>query len=225
MSCLLSTRVASSLSKLAEQLEKLDCDGESIRVWVFADHTSRIKAQKALCELGFDIEILSAYKPLLHYFLESVDLSNQTFERVEIFYPQNQHAAPTRFLLEAYPLGALTDSKPVVFTADSNLESHYRIRLYQAQQDVKEIAVLAPNIVCQSATRERMLRPTGWIQVRDKQGRLSKEQRLESDFEQVFELVMTSIQAYDWPSHSPYFERLVIDVKVPYQDDAIGYEH
>ncbi len=225
MSCLLSTRVVSGLSKLAEQLDKLDCDGESIRVWVFADHTSRTKAQKALRELGFDIEILSAYKPLLHYFLESVDLSNQTFERVEIFYPQNQHAAPTRFLLEAYPLAALIDSKSVLFTADPNLASHYRIRVYRAQQDVQEIVVLAPNIVCQSATGELVFRPTGWIQVLDKQGRLSKELRLESDFEQVFELLMTSIQAYDWPSHSPYFERLVIDVKVPYQDDAIGYEH
>jgi hypothetical protein len=79
--------------------------GTKIEAWVFDDEKSRRKAEAILAAAGVEAKFRSAYKPLLHFFLEEVDLEN--LSALHVVYPVHRACPKNRFLLEAYPLAGL----------------------------------------------------------------------------------------------------------------------
>ena len=80
--------------------------GTSLEAWVFEDEAARRAAEATLAGLGrAGPHFRSAYKPLLHFFLEEIELSG--LSAVTIFTPSHPLAVENRFRLEAYPLAGL----------------------------------------------------------------------------------------------------------------------
>ena len=79
--------------------------GTKLEAWLFDDAASRKAAEQKLASFGVKAALRSAYKPLLHFFLEEVDRA--ALASVVVRYPQHEGAPQNRFLLEAYPLAAL----------------------------------------------------------------------------------------------------------------------
>jgi len=76
--------------------------GHTLEVWLFEGVQARQALAKQMQQRGIRARVRSAYKPLLHAFLEEIDTSQLT--SVVIEYPLHETADPRRFLLEGYPL-------------------------------------------------------------------------------------------------------------------------
>ncbi|MBU2359881.1 MAG: peptidase M14, partial [Alphaproteobacteria bacterium] len=86
-----------------------------VTVWVFEDGEARQQAQNRLRAAGLQVRILAAYKPLIHFFIEEVDLADVA--EIDVRYPVHPAAPSPRFMIEAYPLSALVAHRPLRFTA------------------------------------------------------------------------------------------------------------
>ena len=75
--------------------------GVQLDVWVFADAATRRAAEARLAEAGVAACIRSAFKPLLHFFLEEAEPG---FAAAQVAYPVHPAAPANRYLVEAYPL-------------------------------------------------------------------------------------------------------------------------
>ena len=81
--------------------------GAHLEGWLFEDAQARRAPRPAWPRPACRRRFRSAYKPLLHYFLEEVERDGLI--AAEIRYPLHEHAQAKRFTLEAYPLVALLD--------------------------------------------------------------------------------------------------------------------
>ena len=61
-----------------------------VEAWLFEDGPARRQAEKALAAAGVTARFRSAYKPLVHFFLEEADLAGVT--SVEVRYPRHKSA-------------------------------------------------------------------------------------------------------------------------------------
>src|SRR5471030_1671318 len=102
MTSLLEVDIPRTLDEIVRDHAK---PGTSLEAWIFEDERMRSAAEAALAEAGVRARIRSAYKPLLHFFLEEVELSGLT--AVTIRTPSHSLAVANRFRLEAYPLAGL----------------------------------------------------------------------------------------------------------------------
>ena len=100
--------------------------GAAVEAWLFEDEAARREAETALASAGVSARLRSAYKPLLHAFLEEIE--TEGLASATIRYPVHPAAVPDRFLLEAYPLTALLDGVELRFEpGDETLR--YRVAL------------------------------------------------------------------------------------------------
>ncbi|UTV30817.1 M14 family zinc carboxypeptidase [Photobacterium atrarenae] len=236
MSQIFTTTISSSLVALVEQLRDTRYHGCTVEAWVFSDRASRRAAEASLRAIGVQARIRSAYKPLLHFFLEDVlqdglleptapSESADSLEAVEITYPVREHAEPKRFLLEAYPLAALIRCDNLTFTPVGGQQEYYTVTAHLVSGEVRRFQVFAPNHVHVSACETTYLSPTGWLRVDDRAGSLIRDEHFVTDYEKAFTTVMTQIQNHGWPAQGPYFEQLEIHVAVPACDEPMGYGH
>ncbi|QUJ68955.1 hypothetical protein KDD30_07780 [Photobacterium sp. GJ3] len=225
MSHLSSGTSRSTLEALIDGFSHKDYQGFQLEVWVFADHPTRLAAEKKLRQLGIEARIFSAYKPLVHFFLESFSFEQYPSQSIEIGYPVSPHASEKRFLLEAYPLGAMLKDKPLRFFPDETCSDCYSVTFCNELDESKTVTVFAPNHVSSSITGEESLSPTGWIKLYNPQGECLRDERLATDYEKVFQALMNVVQSYPWPEKPPYFERLCVRVAIPVKDEPVGYEH
>ncbi|MGH6862235.1 MAG: hypothetical protein ACRECY_18450 [Phyllobacterium sp.] len=72
--------------------------GTQLQAWLFDDAASRRAAEAQLSVFGVEAKLCSAYKPLLHFFLEEVDLP--ALKSIKIAYPVHGACPQNRFLLE-----------------------------------------------------------------------------------------------------------------------------
>ncbi|CAN7647419.1 M14 family metallopeptidase [Rhizobium sp. LjRoot98] len=208
-----------SFERTLDQLAARAVPGDSFEAWTFDDRESRAAAERALSERGITARIRSAYKPLLSFFLEEVDLKG--VEAIEIRYPVHPAASDNRFRLETYPLGALVGEAKIAFVPRADGGFFYEVVLTGADIE-QSVTVLAPNRVHQDRTGQTNLSPTGWLR---RAGETIGE-RLETDYEVVFETAISAIADYDWGQDEPYFEELNIRIGHPSSDEplAIGDE-
>ena len=68
--------------------------GASLEAWLFEDEAARRAAEATLAAAGVHARIRSAYKPLLHFFLEEIELSG--LSSATIFMPSHPLAAENR---------------------------------------------------------------------------------------------------------------------------------
>ncbi|MFK3780788.1 M14 family metallopeptidase [Agrobacterium sp. NPDC089420] len=188
--------------------------GQSFEAWTFDDGKSRRAAENRLREKGVSARIRSAYKPLLFTFLEDIDLAG--VEAIEVRYPVHESAPANRFRLEAYPLAALAGTAKIDFIARDDNAFHYDVALHRAA-GTETLTVLAPNRVHTDIVGETNVSPTGWF-------RLTGEdagERMETDYERLFEAATKAVASHDWDDAEPYFEELNIRVAHPAEDMAL----
>ncbi|AWN46029.1 peptidase M14 [Methylobacterium terrae] len=214
MTLLLDTTLPRSLDAL---LARPWPAGATVEAWLFEDAESRRAAERALAARGVAARLRSAYKPLLHAFLEEIDLSGVA--AIAVAYPVHPAAAPQRFLTEAYPLAALVGAVPLRFTAQEPRETDlpaYEVRLTLAKGGTREFGVPAPNRRHADAFGRALLSPTGWL------GDGGTGGRLETDYEAAFAQAMAAVTAHPWGEAEPFFEELSVRIGIPARDRALA---
>ena len=200
--------------------------GLSVEVWLFEDRVARGLLASRLAKVGARARVCSAYKPLLHYFLERAALSGMRDVIVE--YPCHPQAVATRFLSEAYPLAELaaqgTPWRWAALEASTELPC-YRVTWVDDRGELRFDEVLAPNALCADHLGRTCLVPSGYLRVTDpRSDRILVDEIIETEVEALFRATMVAIGEQTWGRQEPYFERLEIRADVPgtelYRDDG-----
>ncbi len=183
--------------------------GAEVEAWLFEDEIARRAAEARLAGLDVRARLRSAYKPLVHFFLEGADLDGLVAAHVR--YPVHPAAAPNRFTLEAYPLAGMLGDASLTFEAgDESL--WYDVELRYADGRLIRHRVFAPNHVALDHLREAALSPTGWLRASGEgaSGVVTCDERRATDIEQLFEAAVSTVVDHDWGQREPYFERLLL---------------
>ena len=212
MTSLLEVDIPRTLVELVQDHAK---PGTSLEAWVFEDEPARRAAEAALADAGVRARIRSAYKPLLHFFLEEVELSGLT--AVTVRTPGHALAAEGRFRIEAYPLAALLRGVALQFEKGTE-ELHYVVITEHGARRT-EHRVFAPNRERRSVLGECSLSPCGWLQGKP----------LATEYELTFDKIMQAVAGHAWPKTQPHFEVLEISVhtggieqRLPYADESVS---
>jgi len=192
--------------------------GKYLRAWTFDDRASRVEAEKRLTAAGVDAKIRSAYKPLLSFFLEEVDIA--TLKAVRVAYPVHANAPRNRFRLEAYPLAALVGDAAIEFVESEDAGLFYDVALTRKDGSTQNHRVFAPNRVHVDLVGETNLSPTGWLVTAPDAAGV----RLETEYEALFASAMKAIAQHDWGASEPYFEELNIYVELPAADEKLPHD-
>ncbi|MGV1754004.1 M14 family metallopeptidase [Agrobacterium sp. CG674] len=202
-----------------DELVRRAIPGQSLEAWTFDDARSRRDAERRLADKGVTAHIRSAYKPLLHAFLEEIDLAG--VDHIRISYPVHAAAPSNRFRLEAYPLAALVGQAEIEFVPREDDGFFYEVALSRGGE-TEALKVFAPNRVHVDVVGETNVSPTGWLR-RDSD---EAGERLETDYERLFSYAIQAVAEHDWGQDEPYFEELNIRVLFPCEDQplAIGDE-
>ncbi|MFC4171786.1 M14 family zinc carboxypeptidase [Microvirga sp. GCM10011540] len=222
MTILLNERVPRTLDTLLREWTGETRRGARLEAWLFENEPARREAERTLAEAGISARLHSAYKPLVHAFLEDIDMAD--LKRVAVRYPVHEEADPMRFLSEAYPLAALLDGVEAVFEP-GEADLTYRVRVEYTDGRAAEHEVFAPNRLRTNHLEQVDLTPTGWLKVTGLPGNAPDIDRaLETEIEIVFRKVMEAVAAHEWPAAEPYAETLAIDVTIPGIERSLGYD-
>lgn len=223
MTTLLDLSLPRTLDALVARFQAPEWPGMLVEAWVFEDREARRAAEATLRGRGFEARIRSAYKPLVHAFLEEIDLAGVT--EVTIGLPPE---APQRFQVEAFPLPGLVAPIPVSYGEGCTPE-HYEITLLRHGQP-EYLHVFAPNRRRPDPVGRDALSPTGWLRTFPPGcpvPNYNAPQR--TDYEDVFDAVIASVRAHRWPQATPFFETLEIAVgiggierKLPWHDECLS---
>jgi hypothetical protein len=221
MTTLLDERIPRTLDTLLREWARNDHRGVTLEAWLFEDEAARRTAEAVLSEVGVRARLRSAYKPLVHTFLEEIDTAD--LKRVTVRYPVHEEADRLRFLSEAYPLAALLDGIELLFKPGA-ADLTYLVTLEYTSGVVVEHVVFAPNRLRPNHLDEVDLTPTGWLKVTGRPDEASDlDEPLETEIEQVFHKVMAVVAAHEWPEAEPYAEMLAIDVMIPGIERPLDY--
>jgi hypothetical protein len=194
--------------------------GETVEFWCFEDEAARREAEAALKPKGIPARIRSAYKPLVHAFLE--ELPRDGLAAVRVAMPVVAEAVEGRFALEAYPLSALVGGASLAFEPGAAGLDHV-VTLFGTDGRESRHTVFAPNVVRPDHTGARILSPSGWLRI----GRPGEPPRIDEavacEIETLFLDVMAAIAAYPFAATEPQFERLVIEAAIPAIRRPLGY--
>jgi len=215
-----------TLDRTLAVLEAEPCCG-SAPVWLFETGAARRAAEARLLARGVRTTIRSAYKPLLHAFLEEIDLEG--IASVEIGYPVVTGVPVLRFLLECYPIDALIGTRTCTFRALAERELppdgvtgpdgapalHYEIVLGGGQGASRALSVPVPVRWCDGAAGRPVLRSCGW------QGGA-----LATDLETAFDRVLETVGSHPWSqaTDGPLFDRLTVEIAGPFEDVPLALD-
>ncbi|MEP3350618.1 MAG: peptidase M14 [Marinomonas sp.] len=225
MSSIFSTHISLTTDWLIKEFSQSDYQGCTLEAWVFADKAHRQEAEVSLQKLGIQAKIRSAYKPLIHFFMEDLPFPKNDIKSIKVTYPIHDAAPEKRFLLEAYPLSALMEKQEIEFIGSEKHQDKYEVVLILASGESHVVNVFAPNHLHSTLINEQHLSPTGWIKVTHPSQGVCKNERLITDYEQLFHQTLNAISQHSWQEKEPYFEELKITVHLPYQDQDLPYEH
>jgi hypothetical protein len=220
MSEIFKQSFARSLDQLIEHYNNDAHRGATLEAWLFEDEDTRRAGERILSIHGITAHLRSAYKPLVHAVLEEIDLSDA--KTVEIAYPRHELCTENRFRLETYPVAALCKGAEVSFVPGSETAFTYRLTVTRTNGDQTVHDIFAPNRVHQDCIGETLVSPTGWLRVRDAQGEILTDGRLETDYEAAFHATIDAIADHDWGDSEPYFNELNIRVTLPVSDRPLG---
>lgn len=192
--------------------------GAAVEGWLFEGVDARREAEARLAQAGVTARFRSAYKPLLHYFLEEVERDGLV--SVDLRYPLHENAQAKRFTLEAYPLVALLPGVRVTMKPGAS-DLHYDVALAYADSSRREARVFAPNQLGQAQDGTPELSPTGWLRVRNADGAMQTDAAQSTEYQQAFRSIVDTVRNHPWGAHEPYFDRLEIRVDLPGMDFAL----
>ena len=218
---LLEERVPRTLDHLVSRLERKAAPGTRVQAWLFESVAQRRAAERQLGERGITAVLRSAYKPLVHFFLEEVDVG--ALRRATIHYPVHEHAHGKRFLLEGYPLAALLRGIEAQFVAGDDA-LHYQIDLESRGGGTKTHRVFAPSRVREDHLGERVLAPSGWLRITGPgEDRFRVDEPIVTEYDMIFQRVLDAVRAHEWGTREPYFEQLVIHAELPDVEQRLAY--
>jgi hypothetical protein len=221
MTILLDERIPRTLDVLVREWARDDHKGTVLEAWLFEDESARRAAERILADAGIHARLRSAYKPLVHAFLEELDLAGVT--RATVRYPVHEKADRLRFLSEAYPLAALLEGVATRFEP-GEADLTYEVTLEYADESIGKHEVFAPNRLRTNHLDQVDLTPTGWLKITARaDGGPDLDEPIETEIEQVFHKVMAAVTAHDWPETEPYAETLAIDVAIPGIERPLAY--
>jgi len=211
---LLDLAVPRTLDAWVQRFSQPAWHGTHVQGWLFEGLAARRAAEQQLAAAGVHARFHSAYKPLVHHFLEEQDLDS--IAQVRIRCPRVATGSPRRFQLEAYPLAALLPEGALQWDEAPTDDGHYALTLTQRSGEVRHTQVFAPNRVHTDGIGATQQSPTGWLRVGRSPGAAGLLDAAEStDYEQLFEHVLRTVQQHPWPCTEPYFERLDIRIDLP----------
>ena len=218
MTQLLEIEIPRSLDVIVREYAEA---GTSLEAWLFEDEAARRAAEATLAASGVHARIRSAYKPLLHFFLEEIELAG--LSSVTIFMPSHPLAVENRFRLEAYPLAGLLKDVRLRFEQGKE-ELHYVVVTEHGSRRA-EHRVFAPNRDRRNVLKEHALAPCGWIKV----GEEARGEPLQTEYELAFDAAMNAVAWFGWGKTEPFFETLEIAVetagiehRLPYGDECVS---
>ncbi|MGO4325916.1 hypothetical protein AB4Z48_01075 [Cupriavidus sp. 2TAF22] len=212
---LLNTSFARTLDALVERFAATP--GARVQAWVFEDAPARLEAVRQLAAAGVVAEIRSAYKPLLHFFLDEQDLDALAGAARTVTVRLPAAATPKdaqRLRLEAYPLaGLLPEDK--LRLVDGDDEGHYVVESGGGRH-----RVFVPRATSGA--------PCGWLRVW-RGDELVEDTPLATEYELAFAAAMDAIRAHGWRAQAPYFDVLHVAIatggierRLAYQDECIS---
>jgi Zinc carboxypeptidase len=218
---LLDARVPRTLDVLLQTWARPEHRGARLDAWLFEDESERRRGEEHLAGVGVEARLRSAYKPLVHAFLEDIDTA--ALRRAVIAYPVHPGADPRRFQLEAYPLAALLEAAEVRFEPGGS-DLVYRVVTEDRHGGRKQHPVFAPNRLVANHLGASDLAPTGWLKVsRRPDGAPDLDEPLETEIEAVFRKAVAAVTAHDWPAEEPHCERLSLDVTLSGIERPLAY--
>ena len=216
MKILLDTEFPRTVDRLVQEWP-----GRFLEAWVFEDEPTRCSAEASLAAAGITARLRSAYKPLLHFFLEEVELTGLSAATVRT--PSHPLATPGRFELEAFPLAGLLPGMALRFEPGPD-ELHHHVILEHGTRRTEHL-VFAPNRERHNPFGDRVLAPCRWL--RTDPSALGSP--LDTEYEATFAAVIDLVAKGDWPASPPFFDTLAIDVetggiehRLPYGDECIS---
>lgn len=246
---LLERTFDSAASTLLNELTGSDCKFEQVDVWLFEDQERREAIAAELASHGMTARVHSAYKPLIHFFLE--DVATDGLTAIHVTYPVHPAWPRQRFRLEAYPLAAMFSGVKLHFApapaapAGAQANAWYQVQLHYGERRQTH-DVFAPNLLreddfgeaaCKVADATEAVnktlqedflglvicRPSAWLLARSQGGTMQTP--LPSAFQQCYDAIMTTVAAHDWQHSEPYFERLVIRADLPGIERPLSVDH
>ncbi|MBT9292887.1 peptidase M14 [Prosthecodimorpha staleyi] len=207
--------------------------GETVEAWTFDDAAARRAAERRVAAAGGHATFRSAYKPLVTFFREELELTD--CRSVTVRYPVHPAAPATRFRLEAYPLAALLAPVPLYLEPlPAGEDLHYRVEIERAA-GIEHHRVFAPNHLRTDHLGAECLTPTGWARrIRAAEGALDgngagladgQDARLETDYEALFGAALAAVADHPWPETEPHYEELLLRVRIPAADEPLGVGH
>ncbi len=208
MTVLLEARFTRTLDAIVARHEAPEWPGMLVEAWVFEDRAARLAAEAVLRGRGFEARIRSAYKPLVHAFLEEIDMAGVT--AVTIGLPPEEGA---RFRVEAFPLPGLLAPVPVSYV-EGRTDEHYEVTLTRGGRD-EYLYVFVPNRRREDPVGRAALSPTGWVRTFPPGCPVPNLNRAEvTDYELAFDAVIGAVKGHGWPGATPFFETLEIAVGI-----------
>lgn len=211
MTSLLDTTVPRTLTQLVERFTAEPAT--RVEAWLFEDEAARRAAEQALAAAGVAAVLRSAYKPLVHFFLE--EFEGPAAGEIVIRTPLGKGR---RFRLEAYPLaGLIGDGATLRFVEGEgeDLPSDYVVEAGGRRRQV-----FAPN--------DGTASPCGWLRVW--QGdTLVEDAPLRTEFEIACEAALDAVRRHEWPATLPLFDTLEIGIattgierRLPFGEETIS---
>ena len=220
MTTLLDRRFARTLDSLVDEFSTEAWRGGTLEAWVFDDRAARIAAEQRLAGAGVTARFRSAYKPLIHAFVEDIDLTD--VDRVTVRYPVHPAATAKRFTLEAYPLvGMLANVDLTLMPGEPALV--YAVELSSRDGRTQHLDVFAPNVERVDHTGAVNLTPTGWVRARRADGELAQDTARTTDLESAFNALTDTVRRHPWGTQEPYFERLSVRLDMPGSELDLHY--
>ncbi|AVS98789.1 peptidase M14 [Paracidovorax avenae] len=208
---------------LGEWVERFTAPGWRgcfVEGWLFEGAEARRTAERRLAEAGVQARLRSAYKPLVHWFIEELPAccGSERPVSARVRYPVHPDAGAQRFRLEAYPLAALVPGCEMAFEAGGS-DLHYEVTLAFAGGATQVHRVFAPNHVRPDVLGTPQLCATGWLRAGRSEGAGDLlDTAHATEFECLFWRAVQAVESHPWPRQEPYFERLDLRVDLP------GYE-
>lgn len=212
MTVLLDQRFDRTLDTLLARFATGAHRGARLEAWLFEDAAARADAERRLAQAGIRARLRSAYKPLVHFFLEDAP---GPYDAVTLHLPADPHALEQRFRLEAFPLAGLLAPAALRFAPAAPGLTHRVVT--ERNGTITEHQVFAPNRVRQDHLGQPVLTPTGWLRLwhSDHDGPPDEDAPLLTEYEALYAAAIDAVAAHPWPAAWPYFNRLRIDVETP----------
>ncbi len=189
-------------------------EGARVEAWLFEDEVARRGAEKKLAAAGVQAKLRSAYKPLIHHFIEEAPkLPNA----IRVALPSHPAAPPERFRLEAYPLAALVHAATLDFTPGGGALTH------TVTVDGTATEVFAPNRLRTDHLGQAALTPCGWLRAWGADGATLEDGPIETEYEAAFAAIMAALAAHSFPATTPFFEVLEIAAGIPGIERPLPY--